>query len=92
VSFALAGGFNVFFVWGVESGLDPLRISKEDGEDSLVLLPDDDCRDGMDLPHAAGRYLGSPAGGPTSGVMSACDSEAERRRVPKEVADAVNSS
>ena len=88
---ALPGGFNVFFVWSLEPGLDPMLISQGEAV-SVMLLPDDGCPDGMDAPHGAGRYLGCPAGGPSSGVMSACDSGADRRRVPKEVADAVNPS
>ena len=87
---ALPESLNVFFVWSLEPGLDPVLMSR--GAVGLLLLPDDGCADGMDVPHGAGRYLGCPTGGPSSGVMSACSSGADRRRVPKEVADVANPS
>ena len=91
VPHAVAGGLNVFLVWSIERGLDPLRTAEKGGV-SMLLLPDDDCHDGMDVPHGAGHYLGVPLECHGSGVMSTCEGESDRRRVPKEVADVVNPS
>jgi hypothetical protein len=87
---ARPGNLNVFCVWSLEPGVDPVRAADAPEDPFLMLLPDSDCPDGMDVMHAAGRYLGYRGRGATSGLMSGCGEGADRRRVPKELADAVN--
>jgi hypothetical protein len=80
--FAIGGELNVFCVWNVV----PTDLGSPDP--SLLMLPDRDCADGMSVPHGAGHFLG--AGDSSSGLMAGCDQGAERRRVARQLAEAVN--
>ena len=82
--FAVSGQLNVFCVWSCE----PATCDETDP--SLLFLPDDDCPDGMTVPHGAGHFLGFGESHPPAGLMSACNEGADRRRIPKELADIVN--
>jgi peptidoglycan hydrolase-like protein with peptidoglycan-binding domain len=86
--YATRGDLNVFCLWAIEPSVDPVQLPDTSGGGFMLLLPDAGCPDGMDVPSAAGRYLGYS--GPVSGVMSGCGAGVDRRRVPKVVADAVN--
>jgi hypothetical protein len=92
VGFAVTGAFNVFCVRSTEAGDEPVHVSDRPDEPSLMVLPDDDCPDGMDVMHGAGHYLGHSFVDATWGLMAACGQDADRRRVPKELADIVNPS
>jgi peptidoglycan hydrolase-like protein with peptidoglycan-binding domain len=80
---AVPGRFTVFCVRDAEGF--------ESDDPSIVFLPDADCPDGMDLVRAAALYLGA-SGDTPSGLMAACGSGEERRRISKALADAVNPS
>jgi hypothetical protein len=79
--FAISGQFNVFCV------ADGATVM---GSSSVAFLSDADCGDKMDVAHAAGRYLGFTGPDANDGLMAACGSGAERRRVSKMLADIVN--
>lgn len=86
--FAVPGQLNVVCVWSCESG--GAGASHDSSDAFLLFLPDDDCPDGMTVPHGAGHYLGFDRPHPRSGLMSACDDGAERRRISRELAEIVN--
>jgi hypothetical protein len=84
------GALNVFCVLRVAEGVEPVRVP--DGLDgaAIVVLPDHDCPDGMDVMHGTAHCLGYPLTDAASGLMAACGTATDRRRVPREVADLVN--
>ncbi len=92
VDYAARGCLNVFFVRSLAFGLEPVRLADSPNEPSLIVLPDDDCADGMDVMHAAAHCLGHPLVDASSGLMARCGHETDRRRVPREVADLINPS
>lgn len=92
VPFASGGSLSIFCVPGIAAGIEPVLVSDRPDEPSLVVLPDDDCPDGMDVMHGAAHCLGYPLEDASSGLMAACGHETDRRRVPRAVADLVNPS
>jgi hypothetical protein len=89
---AAPGMFNVFFVRAIAPGLEPVQIAATDDEPSFMVLPDDDCPDGMDVMHGIAHYLAQSLVDGRLGLMAPCDEETDRRRVPREVAEIVNPS
>ena len=79
--FAVPEQLNVFCVGGPEPD--------EPVDPSLVFLPDDDCPDGLTVPHGAGHYLGFSGPHPASGLMAACGGD-ERRRISRALAEVFN--
>ena len=92
VRFAVPGSLNVFCVPGIAAGTEPVLVSDRPDEPSLMVLPDDDCADGMDVMHGAAHYLGYPLADAGSGLMAACGQHTDRRLVSRELADVVNPS
>jgi peptidoglycan hydrolase-like protein with peptidoglycan-binding domain len=89
---AVAGGFNVFLVRAIAPGLEPVHLSAGDDAPAFMVLPDDDCPDGMDVMHGMAHYLAQSLADGRSGVTAPCGMDTDRRRVPHEVADMVNAS
>jgi hypothetical protein len=90
VPYATPGTFNVFFVWRLADGVEPVRVAGRTGEATLMVLPDDDCPDGMDVTHGAGHHLGHSFADAASGLMATCGQDTDRRRVRTELAHLVN--
>lgn len=89
---AAPGMFNVFLVRAIAPGVEPVRLAANADEPSFMVLPDDDCPDGMDVMHGVAHHLGHPLVDGRSGLMAPCGEETDRRRVSREVADVVNPS
>jgi len=89
---AVPGGFNVFLVRALARGLEPLHLARQPGEAAFLVLPDDDCPDGMDLMHGMAHHLTQSQVDARDGLMAPCGADTDRRRVPRDVADAVNPS
>jgi peptidoglycan hydrolase-like protein with peptidoglycan-binding domain len=85
---ALPGALNVFLVRALAPGLEPVQLDAS----PFVVLPDDDCPDGMDLMHGVTHYLARSLADGRSGITAPCGTDTDRRRVSREVADMVNSS
>ena len=84
------GALNVFCVPGIAEGVEPARVPAAAGDAAIVVLPDRDCPDGMDVMHGAAHCLGHPLDDADSGLMAGCGHATDRRWVPRAVADLVN--
>jgi peptidoglycan hydrolase-like protein with peptidoglycan-binding domain len=86
------GAFNVFCVGQLENAVESVRHPLRRGDPWLMMLPDRDCPDGMDVMHGAGHYLGYGLVDAGSGLMAGCGRDTDRRRISRELADVVNPS
>ena len=84
------GALNVFCVPGIAGGVEPARVPSAPGDAAIVVLPDRDCADGMDVMHGAAHCLGYPLVEADAGLMASCGNATDRRWVPRAVADLVN--
>ncbi len=57
---------------------------------SVLLVPDDDAADGMTVPRGAALFLGATLAAAPDGLMAQPGRGADRRRVPRTLADVVN--
>lgn len=80
-AFSVPGQFNIFCV---------AEANTASADPSIAFLDDADCPDKMDVAHASARFLGFRGANPKDGLMAECAAGAERRRVPKILADIVN--
>lgn len=88
VAFATGGDYNVFLVWEYEQDATPLVSHVNAGTAAgNTLLEDNECGDGLTLAHEAGHFLNATHA--MGRIMSGC-AGANRRRVTKLIADAVN--
>jgi peptidoglycan hydrolase-like protein with peptidoglycan-binding domain len=88
VAFGTGGDYNVFLVWEYEQDATPLVDNTNAGTTAPnTLLEDNECADGLTLAHEAGHFLGATHA--MGGVMNGCPG-ANRQRVTKQMADAVN--
>lgn len=81
---AIAGQLNVFCVWSFEADGTPRS------NQSIVVLPDADCPDGMTVPHGAAHFLSDGRADSHSGLTAPCDERTDRRRISRALADFVN--
>jgi peptidoglycan hydrolase-like protein with peptidoglycan-binding domain len=87
---AAPGVLSVFLVRTLTPGLEPVRLARQAGDPAFVVLPDDDCPDGMDLMHGVAHHLARSLVDAGSGLMAPCGTDTDRRRVSQELADMVN--
>jgi peptidoglycan hydrolase-like protein with peptidoglycan-binding domain len=88
----VASGFNVFLVRAIAPGLEPVQLAAAADEPAFMVLPDDDCPDGMDVMHGVAHYLAQSLADGRTGLTAPCGADTDRRRVPRDVADTVNPS